>query len=93
MMIARPESVGMCSQRLARVDRFLADKYITPCKLPCALLQVAREGPVDERGGLPRSPASQSRSLNAPRPAWPERLPREYEGTSHLPATVSKHQD
>ena len=33
--------------------------------------------PVDERGGLPRSPTSQSRSLNAPPPAWPERLPRE----------------
>ena len=33
--------------------------------------------PVDERGGLPRASTSQSRTLNAPPPAWPERLPRE----------------
>jgi len=34
----------MCSKRLARLDRFLAERYVTPGKLPCALLQVAREG-------------------------------------------------
>jgi len=34
----------MCSQRLARLDRFLAERYVTPGRLPCALLQVAREG-------------------------------------------------
>ena len=34
----------MCSKRLARIDRFLADQYITPGKLPCAMLQVARDG-------------------------------------------------
>jgi len=44
MMTAKPESLGMCSRRLARVDRFLAERYIVPGKLPCALLQVAREG-------------------------------------------------
>ena len=43
-MTTRPESVGMCSRRLARIDRFLADAYVTPGKLPCALLQVARDG-------------------------------------------------
>lgn len=43
-MTATPESQGMCSQRLARIDRFLQDRYITPGKLPCALLQVARGG-------------------------------------------------
>ena len=43
-MTARPESLGMCSQRLARLDRFLAERYVAPGKLPCALLQVAREG-------------------------------------------------
>ncbi len=36
--------MGMCSQRLARLDRFLADKYIAPGKLPCVQLQVARGG-------------------------------------------------
>ena len=34
----------MCSKRLARIDRFLADQYVTPGKLPCAMLQVARDG-------------------------------------------------
>ena len=43
-MTASPESMGMCSQRLARLDRFLAERYIEPGKLPCALLQEARGG-------------------------------------------------
>jgi CubicO group peptidase (beta-lactamase class C family) len=43
-MTAKPESVGMCSQRLARIDRFLAERYVAPGRLPCALLQVSREG-------------------------------------------------
>ena len=43
-MTAKPESLGMCSRRLARIDRFLAERYIAPGRLPCALLQVAREG-------------------------------------------------
>jgi hypothetical protein len=43
-MTAKPESLGMCSKRLARLDRFLADRYVVPGKLPCALLQVTREG-------------------------------------------------
>lgn len=41
-MTAKPESVGMCSQRLGRIDRFLAERYVAPGKLPCALLQAAR---------------------------------------------------
>jgi hypothetical protein len=36
----------MCSQRLARIDRFIADKYIASGKLPCAQLLIAREGQV-----------------------------------------------
>ncbi len=40
----RPESVGMCSQRLARIDRFLAQRYVDSGRLPCALLQVSRHG-------------------------------------------------
>jgi len=43
-MTVKPESLGMCSQGLARIDRFLAERYVTPGKLPCALLQVARGG-------------------------------------------------
>lgn len=37
---------GLCPQRLARIDRFLADKYIRPGLLPCAQLLVARRGQV-----------------------------------------------
>ena len=40
----KPESVGMCSQRLARIDRFLAQHYVDSGRLPCALLQVSRHG-------------------------------------------------
>lgn len=45
-MTVKPESLGMCSQRLARLDRFIHDKYIGPGKLPCAQLVVARQGQV-----------------------------------------------
>ena len=41
---ARPESVGMCSRRLARIDGFLRERYVDAGRLPCALLQVARDG-------------------------------------------------
>jgi CubicO group peptidase (beta-lactamase class C family) len=43
-MSVKPESVGMCSLRLARIDRFLAQRYVDSGRLPCALLQVARGG-------------------------------------------------
>ncbi len=44
LMSVKPESVGMCSSRLARIDRFLAERYVDSGRLPCALLQVARGG-------------------------------------------------
>lgn len=43
-MTVRPESAGMCSARLARIDRFLAERYVEPGRLPGALLQVRRDG-------------------------------------------------
>ncbi len=43
-MTVKPESMGLCSKRLARLDRFIAEKYIAPGKLPCAQLLVARNG-------------------------------------------------
>jgi CubicO group peptidase (beta-lactamase class C family) len=43
-MTIPPESLGMCSRRLARIDRFLAEQYIAPGKLPFAQLQVMRDG-------------------------------------------------
>jgi CubicO group peptidase (beta-lactamase class C family) len=41
---ASPESQGFSAERLARIDRFLSERYIEPGLLPCALLQVARAG-------------------------------------------------
>ena len=43
-MTTKPESLGMSSSRLARIDRFLADRYIATGKLPFAQLQVTRDG-------------------------------------------------
>ena len=43
-MTVKPESQGMCSQRLARIDRFLQTRYIASGKLPCAQLQISRGG-------------------------------------------------
>ena len=40
----KPESQGMSSERLARVDRFIRDKYVQPGLLPGAQLLVARNG-------------------------------------------------
>ncbi len=43
-MTVKPESLGMCSKRLARLDHFLQARYIAPGLLPCAQLQVVRQG-------------------------------------------------
>ena len=39
-----PGSLGFSAERMARLDRFLAERYVAPGLLPCALLQVARQG-------------------------------------------------
>src|SRR5438128_1207146 len=41
---ASPASLGFSADRLARIDRFLAERYVDPGLLPCALLQIQREG-------------------------------------------------
>ena len=55
MLTATPESMGLCSQRLARVDRFLAERYVDAGKLPHALLQVARGGRLVHQSVLGRA--------------------------------------
>jgi CubicO group peptidase (beta-lactamase class C family) len=45
-MTAAPLSLGMCPQRLRRIDRFLAERYVDTGRLPCAQLLVARDGQV-----------------------------------------------
>ena len=43
-MSSSPESVGMSSERLARIDRFVQERYIDVGRLPCAAITVARRG-------------------------------------------------
>ena len=43
-MPVTPESQGMCSARLRRIERFLAQRYVDSGRLPCAQLQVSRNG-------------------------------------------------
>jgi CubicO group peptidase (beta-lactamase class C family) len=42
--LSTPEAVGLSSDRLNRIDRFIKTKYIDSGKLPCALTQVWRRG-------------------------------------------------
>jgi CubicO group peptidase (beta-lactamase class C family) len=42
--LARPAALGFDGDRLARIDRFLAERYVEPGLLPGALLLVARHG-------------------------------------------------
>ena len=42
--LARPAALGFDGERLGRIDGFLAERYVEPGLLPCALLLVARKG-------------------------------------------------
>jgi CubicO group peptidase (beta-lactamase class C family) len=44
--ITRAKSLGFSAERLARIDRFLTEKYVGPGKLPCAQFVLARQGQV-----------------------------------------------
>lgn len=54
-MTVKPESLGLCSKRLARVDRFLAERYVEPGRLPGAVLQVSRHGQLVHQSVLGRA--------------------------------------
>ena len=43
-MSATPKSLGFDPRRLKHIDQFLADKYLSPGKLPCAMTLVSRGG-------------------------------------------------
>ena len=44
LISGKPEAVGMSGERLARLDRHLAERYIGPGALPCALVLAHRRG-------------------------------------------------
>ncbi len=50
--LASPAALGFDAARLARIDRFLAEHYVEPGRLPCALLLVARRGEIVHRSVL-----------------------------------------
>ena len=42
--MGKAKSLGFSKDRLARIDRFLQDRYVGPGRLPCAQFLIAREG-------------------------------------------------
>ena len=59
-MSVKPESVGMCSSRLARIDRFLSERYVAAGRLP------VRKPENDLRGLVP----SPGWDCTSSRPPW-----------------------
>jgi CubicO group peptidase (beta-lactamase class C family) len=51
-MSARPEDVGLSSERLARIDRHLLERYVAPGKIAGCVVWVARRGEVVHRAAL-----------------------------------------
>ncbi|MAE95171.1 MAG: serine hydrolase [Deltaproteobacteria bacterium] len=52
MITARPEDVGLDGERLAHIDRHLAEHYVGPGKIPGAVTVVARRGEVVHASAL-----------------------------------------
>src|SRR3954464_13630756 len=50
--LSRPGALGFDGERLPRIDRFLAERYVDPGLLPCAMLLVARKGALVHRSVL-----------------------------------------
>jgi len=79
---ASPESQGMSAERLARIDRFLNQKYVAPGLLPAAQLLVARNGAVVHQSVLGHAvlPAEGV----APRPMAEDTIVRIYSMTKPI---------
>jgi len=54
---------GFSRERLARIDRFLAEKYIATGKLPCAQVQVMRKGEVVHEAVMGQADCERKREL------------------------------
>ena len=77
-MTASPASLGFSAERLARIDRFLAERYIDNGKLPCAQLVVARDGQVVHQSVLGKA------SLEAGTPMREDTIVRIYSMTKPI---------
>ncbi len=60
---ARPAALGFDAERLARIDRFLSQRYVEPGLLPGALLLVARKGEIVHRCVLGHASLAKNRRL------------------------------
>ena len=61
--LARPAALGFDGERLARIDRFLAERYVEPGLLPGALLLVARRGELAHRSVLGHASLAKDQKL------------------------------
>ena len=61
--LARPAALGFDGERLARIGRFLAERYIEPGLLPCALLLVARKGELVHKSVLGHASLAKKKRL------------------------------
>ena len=77
-MTTSASSVGFSAERLARIDRFLAERYVEPGRLPCAQLLVAREGQLVHQSVLGHA------SLERARPAAEDTIFRIYSMTKPI---------
>jgi len=59
----KPEEVGLCAERLARIDAHLRDRYIEPGKISGALALVARHGKIAHLSTLGHMELEQKRRL------------------------------
>jgi len=61
--LSRPAALGLDGERLARIDRFLAERYVEPGLLPGAMLLVARKGELVHRCVLGHASLAQKKRL------------------------------
>lgn len=81
-MGTRPESVGMSSERLGRIDAWLDERYIKTGKLPCASVLVQRKGHTVHHGVLGRA------DVERDRPAREDTIFRIYSMTKPLTSVL-----
>jgi CubicO group peptidase (beta-lactamase class C family) len=65
MKSARPESVGLSSERLKRIDAYFDAKYVQTGKLPFAMTLVARKGEVAHHGFMGRIDEARDKPVEA----------------------------
>lgn len=77
-----PESVGMSSERLARIDRFVEERYIDKGRLPGGAITVARKGKTVHQSSLGLADAERGK------PARDDTLYRIYSMTKPLTSVL-----